>query len=163
MSESRPYAKGTEVPSTKTRIEIETLVLAKGAEGFALAFSSNRASVRFHMRGRLLRFDLPLPALEDDAFQRVRRGTGYHKRTPTGAANAWQQACRERWRALLLCIKAKFTAVDGGIVSFDEEFLAHVVMPDGRTVGEIAAEQLRLTYRAGEQPRLLADYTGGRP
>ena len=160
---STPFAKGTEVPAEKTRLEIEALVEAKGAEAFAFAVDGGKASIRFRIQERLLRFDLPLPDLQDAAFQKVHRGAaGIQPRTPTGARSAWQQATRERWRALLLCIKAKFIAVEGGIVTFDEEFLAHVVMPDGRTVGEIAAEQLVLTYKPGEQPRLLLDYTGGR-
>lgn len=161
MSATRPFAAGTDVPAEKTRAEIEALVTGRGADAYAFAVDGPKASIRFRLEGRLLRFDLPLPVLEDEAFQKVRRGAaGIQPRTPAGARNAWQKATRERWRALLLCIKAKFIAIEGGIVTFDEEFLAHVVLPDGRTVGEIAAEQLRLTYPAGEQPRLLADYTG---
>lgn len=160
---SQSFAKGTPVAAEKTRLDIEALVEARGATAFGFGTEGARARVQFKLDERLLRFDMEMPQLEDERFQTVRRGAvGIQRRTPTGAANAWKQATRERWRALLLCIKAKFTAVEAGIVTFEEEFLAHVVMPDGRTVGEVAAEQLRLTYKPGEQPRLLADYTGGR-
>lgn len=40
---------------------------------------------------------------------------------------------RRRWRALLLGIKAKLEYVQSGIATFDEEFLAHIVIDD-RTV-----------------------------
>ncbi|GBU17257.1 MULTISPECIES: hypothetical protein [Methylobacterium] len=158
---SATFAKGTKVPAESTRLEIEKLVGDRGAEAFAFALEGDRAKIAFRLQGRALRFNLPLPTLEEERFQRVQRGLHSHARTPTAARNAWMQATREAWRALLLCIKAKFTAIEGGIVTFDEEFLAHVVMPDGRTVGEIAREQLALTYKAGEQPPLLLDYTKG--
>ena len=49
---------------------------------------------------------------------------------------------RQRWRALALCIKAKLEAVECGITSFEEEFLAHVVMPNGQTFGKLALAQI---------------------
>jgi hypothetical protein len=55
---------------------------------------------------------------------------------------AWEQACRSRWRALLLCIKAKLEACAVGITTFDSEFLAHIVTGDGRTVAERIVPQL---------------------
>jgi hypothetical protein len=63
-------------------------------------------------------------------------------------------ASREGWRALVLAIKAKLEAVEAGITTFETEFLAHIVLPDGRTVGEHAIPKLEETLR-GEIPRLL--------
>jgi hypothetical protein len=34
-----------------------------------------------------------------------------------------------RWRALLLMIKAKVEAVESGVVTFEDEWLAHFVLP----------------------------------
>ena len=160
---SKPsFASGTKVPAEQTRLDIERLVAAHGADAFAFGAEVDRAQIRFRLEGRVLRFDLPLPALTDPAFTQVRRGAaGLQKRSPAAARTAWEKACRERWRALLLCIKAKLTAVEAGVVSFEEEFLAHVVMPDGRTVGDVVRRQLALSYADGESPPLLEHYTGG--
>ena len=49
--------------------------------------------------------------------------------------------CRQRWRALNLAIKAKLEAVESGIVTFDQEFLAHIVGPSGQTVKPLIALQ----------------------
>ena len=42
---------------------------------------------------------------------------------------AHEQERRRLWRALLLNIKAKLEAVESGISVFDEEFMAHIVLP----------------------------------
>ena len=39
------------------------------------------------------------------------------------AHGRWEQACRQRWRALALVIKAKLEAIDAEISTFEEEFL----------------------------------------
>ena len=44
---------------------------------------------------------------------------------------AWEQVCRQRWRALLLIIRAKLEAVASGITTLENEFLANIVLPDG--------------------------------
>lgn len=61
--------------------------------------------------------------------------TGRRTRSDDAAEKAWEQATRQRWRALHLVVKAKLEAVESGITVFDDEFLAHIVLPDGGTVG----------------------------
>lgn len=58
-------------------------------------------------------------------------------------------------RALALCIKAKLEAVQAGIVTFDEEFLAHFLLPDGKTVGDHWGAQYRTMIEGGQIPKLL--------
>ncbi|WP_198651245.1 hypothetical protein [Salinicola sp. CPA57] len=69
---------------------------------------------------------------------------------------AWEQACRQRWRALALVIKAKLEAVESGITMFEEEFLAHIVLPNGGTVGGWMLPQIKKSYDSGSMPPLLA-------
>jgi hypothetical protein len=52
-------------------------------------------------------------------------------------------------------IKAKLEAVQAGIVTFEEEFLAHILLPSGETVGEWATPQLEDIYEAGGMPEVL--------
>ena len=67
----------------------------------------------------------------------------HNKRTEQQAYAAWEQACRSRWRALYLIIKA------------NREFFYDVVLPDGRTAGEFLAPQIEAAYETGERPPLL--------
>lgn len=56
---------------------------------------------------------------------------------------------------MALCIKAKLEAVETGISSFEEEFLAYIVLPDGSTVGEWAAPQIEQVYTTGRMPPMM--------
>jgi hypothetical protein len=57
---------------------------------------------------------------------------------------------RRRWRCLLLSIKAKLETVANGILTFDEEFLANIVVPGtGETVGTWAAPKIAAAYESG--------------
>lgn len=163
MSAKRTYAAGTDVSAQASRAEIEKMVRAAGANAFMFAEDVDVARVSFRMEGRLLRFDIPLPAPDEDRFLTVLRGAaGRQKRTAVQAAAAYDRVVRELWRALALTIKAKLTAVEAGIVTFEEEFLSHVVLADGQTVGRVVGRQLALHYEGKDPPRLLADYTGGK-
>ena len=84
------------------------------------------------------------------------------KRTPTGRGrNANQtrieheKAQRQGWRALALVIKAKLEAIESGITTFDQEFLAHIQLPTGETVGDWMVPQVEHAYETGKMPRLL--------
>jgi len=69
---------------------------------------------------------------------------------------AWEQACRQRWRALNLAILAKLEAVEAGITTFEEEFLAHLVLPNGKTVGQWAVPAVGKALSDGKMPPLLS-------
>jgi hypothetical protein len=91
-----------------------------GANKFAIATDnqSRIVMIEFAMNGRRIRFELHQPPVEHP------------------------QKVRSAWRSLLLAIKAKLESVASKIETFDEAFLAHVVMPDGRRFGEIVIPQL---------------------
>jgi hypothetical protein len=99
-------------------------------------------------------FRLPLPDKNGQEF-RITPG-GRRKRTDAATYEAWEQACRQRWRALSLAIKAKLEAVECGITDFETEFLAHIVLPNGRgTVAEWLLPQIDKAYESGKMPTLL--------
>jgi len=50
---------------------------------------------------------------------------------------------QRKWRSLFLDIKAKFVAVDDGIETFDQVFMAWIIGENGLTIYEMAQE-LRL-------------------
>ena len=150
------YAKDTEVSCAKSRMDIEATLQRYGADGFAYATAQGKALIGFQMCGRQVKFILPLPLLSD--FQYTPTG---RDRSEKSQADAWEQACRQRWRALLLVIKAKLEAVECGISIFEEEFMANIVLPDGQTVGEHMVPQISQAYQLGTMPPLLPMLGGG--
>jgi hypothetical protein len=124
------FAAYTKVPVEKTRMEIEKLVVGRGARSFATFLESSRGMIAFQLAERNIRFVVPIPPKMKD------------------------QEIRSRWRALFLVIKAKLEGIDAGIETIEEAFLAHVVTPTGRTVMEEIREPLKLQY-SGQQVPLL--------
>lgn len=149
------YAAKTTVTPEKSRSEIERTLARYGAESFAYGWDANRAAINFRVHNRQVRFLPPLPLVDDPEFATYRRGSSTIRRTPAATRVQWEQAIRRRWRALALCIKAKLEAVETGISSFEEEFLAYIVLPDGSTVGEWAAPQIEQVYTTGRMPPMM--------
>lgn len=129
------YAENTTVPVSKSRIEIEELIRKYGAGQFVSGYSGNRAVIGFTLNGRQIKFVLEIPEGKTD------RQT--------------QQIERQRWRALLLVIKAKLEAIESGISSFDEEFMSNIVLSNGQTAGDYWIPQIEETYRTGQMPPML--------
>lgn len=144
------YAEGTKVPVDRSRAEVERTLQRYGATAFSYGYDADRAVLMFQAHDRRVRFDMPIPPLTDFAYT-----AGRQRRSPLAMEAARDQALRQRWRALALVVKAKLEAVESGLVSFEQEFLAHVLLPDGSTVGEWAAPQLEETYATGSMPAVL--------
>jgi hypothetical protein len=146
------YAVDTNVSVEKTRAEIESLLQKRGATRTGFATEQNRAIIMFVINNVGVRFELPLPDKADKRFA----VTPYYKtrRTPEAAYKEWEQCCRSLWRSLFLCIKAKLEACEAQITTFEAEFLAHIVTPDGRTFGQIAIPQIVEMRDHGKPPQL---------
>ncbi|MFZ5667985.1 MAG: hypothetical protein ACOY4K_00685 [Pseudomonadota bacterium] len=145
------YAADTSVSTEKSRMEIEQTLRRYKADAFAYATEAGRATIGFRIAGRYVRFMLNLPDPGDREFTHHSRGL----RTAEAAEKAWEQACRQRWRALALVIKAKLEAVAAGITTIEDEFLAHTMLPDGSTVGQWMKPQVDEAYRIGAMPTQL--------
>lgn len=149
------YAENTGVSAEASRGEIERTLQRYGATGFMYGWQGAAALVAFEMQQRRVKFVLPLPDRNAKEF-RFTPGRGL-ARSEQQAYAAWEQACRQRWRALALVIKAKLEAVETGITCFEDEFLAHIVLPDGATVSEFIRPQLAIAYEHGSMPAMLPD------
>jgi hypothetical protein len=150
----RRYAAKTEVSTARSKAEIETLLERYGADRFMTGWGDGQAFLGFRCEARMLKFVLPFPEF------------GEFQATPTGrtrAANvvnrAYDQEVRRRWRALALVIKAKLEAVETGITTFESEFLAHIVMPDGKTVAEHTIPKIEDAYSTGRRVKLLTAFS----
>jgi hypothetical protein len=133
------YASQTKVPVDQTRNEIERVLARYGASKFAYFSEQGRAIIVFEAEDRRLRFDLPLPE---------------------GVGERDNQRRRQKWRALLLAIKSKLESVASEIETFEAAFLAHVVLPNGQTVGDQIKPSIASAYSIGKMTPLLLDYSG---
>lgn len=155
------YAVKTTVSSEKSRCEIERTLERYGATSFVYGNERGRARIAFEMYDRRILFVLMLPKQDAKEFVEVRRYGRTVKRHADAAYKLWEQACRQRWRALALVVKAKLESVVAGIATFEEEFLAHIVLPDGKTVGEFMLPQVAIAYEQHRMPPMLP-YLGDR-
>jgi hypothetical protein len=163
------YAERTNVAVGATRNEIERLLDNHGAKAFVSGWDRDQkmASVMFDLADRRIRFSLRLPDPNDRQFTRTPTG---RSRTAAAAARMGRpvptehdQAVRQRWRALLLVIKAKLEAITAGIATVDEEFLAYIVIPGTTsTVSERVGPELARSYEVTGYTPMLA-LPGGRP
>ena len=145
------FAANTSVSASASRDEIERTLTRYGADQFLYGWQDNAAMVGFRMEGRHVKFVLAMPARDDRRFTHHSRGA----RTADAAAKEWEQAVRQRWRALALVIKAKLEAVESGISVFEDEFLANIMLPTGETAGDWMRPQIAEAYRVGTMPALL--------
>lgn len=139
MARPRLFAEKTKVPVVQSRAEIERLLHRHACTqyGTAVDYLARVARVQFRAHDRIVRFELQLPDSDRLRGERL------------------EQEQRRVWRALLLVIKAKLEAVDNKIATFEEEFLAHVVMPNDETIGTLVAPLIAQAYARGQMPRAL--------
>ena len=146
----RRYAQHTSVPADRSRDEVERVLTRYGASGFGYSWERREMPVQpvptygprtelrefatlvFHLRKRRIRLDVPMPTDRE-----------------AGGTSRRDAAVRQRWRAILLVIKAKLEAVESGIATLEAEFLANVITEDGRTIGEIIVPRLTEAVAAG--------------
>jgi hypothetical protein len=146
------YAANTEVTTDKSRAEIERTLQRYGADQFFYGWQEGAASIGFRMHDRRVQFVLPMPDPTSDEFTTTPSGW---ERQATASRRLYEQALRQKWRALALVVKAKLEAVESGITTFEEEFLAHIVLPNGQRVGQFMVPQISVAYATGTMPPLL--------
>lgn len=134
MTRPRRFAENTQVPVDRSRMEIERYLQQQGATAFGTAFDATRALIQFEVKGWRVAMSVPL----------VTQVRG--RDTPVD-----DKERRRRWRALLATVKAKFIAVESGLVAFEQEFLPYLVKSDGETVYEALRPQLGAVVSCGER------------
>lgn len=149
------FAATTSVSVEKTKLEIERLISSNGAYQYGTAMDEPNgvAYVAFTVgtgpQLRQVRVSLPLPKRSDFASRRGRL-------VPAGQRDkAYEQACRSRWRQLLLVLKANFEAVAAGVTTMEKAFFAFIRLPDGGVLHEVVAPKLAVAYETGAVPPLL--------
>lgn len=144
------YAEGTKIAVSKSISDIMAIVRKAGADRIAQAEDRQGIAVQFFLDGRMLRFRVANASIDDIPEKRGARPASTSERQASA-----DQRNRQRARALLLVIKAKLESVESGVETFEEAFLANVVMPDGRTVGEHTIPAVEQAYLDGKTPPLM--------
>lgn len=152
------YASTTSVSTDRSQAEIKKTLKRYGADQWmeAADWEGGQAMIGFRFKGLAIRLKLPLPNRQDRAYTETPTGL---ERGESAAQKAWEQATRQRWRALCIIIKAKLEAVSAGITTLEEEFMAHVVVDGGQTVGERLLPEIHRAIEMGRAPLLLPMYS----
>ena len=143
------FAQHTTVGVDKSRAEIEAPLRHAGAKDLAMAYgdAADRAMLGFRWKDRHFKIVLPLPTRTPTT------PTGRVCRNPETARN---QEVKRRWRALLLVIKAKLEAIEIGISTLEDEFLAFTMLPGDQTVSEVVQPRVTAILK-GSMQSLLPD------
>jgi hypothetical protein len=143
------YAASTSVPVERSEQEIKRTLQRYGATRIGIMSEPKVATLYFTVKDREIQLKIPIPVAET-----LVDGHKYRKWTKPAAA----QEERRRWRVMVLTLKAMLEAVESHITTFDEVFLAHVVMPGtGRTIGDLLVPKLNALYSGQSLPSLLAE------
>lgn len=143
------FAKGTKVAIDTTTQQIKAMLRKAGAVAFATMEEDTSGAIAFRLHDLNVRMTIPMPDRWHRRFTHTPdRGL---ERSDEAAEQLWAQACKERWRALHLCVKAKLEAIDAGVETFEDAFLAHVQTETGETIGERIKPQLTAIV-AGNAP-----------
>jgi len=145
------YASQTGVPIEGSQEQIKRTLRRYGAERFGIFEETECAAVMFEVGGITVRIDVPLPGRKEFALTETGRD-----RCESSIAKARDQAIKQRWRALLLAIKAKLEAVECGISTIEKEFLPFMVMPDGRIMADHLLPHVHQLVSDGKIPKMLA-------
>ena len=141
------YAETTKVEVEKSVAEIVGLVRSNAGSQIAQLDDDDRYVIAFTMASRQVRFVVSFDPVSHKRFERDGRNS---MRDAAGRRAQWEQHRRQRMRALLLVIRAKFESVASQVETFEEAFLANVVMSDGLTVYERIREPLAIEYQTGK-------------
>lgn len=139
----RKYACDTEVSVQKSIQNIQDVLTGHKATRFGYMTSESEVVFACELRGKRIKFKLPLPSLKD-----------LPKNSRQNPKNFLHQAERSLYRGLFLTIKAKLVSIENGIETFEEAFLANIVLPNGQSFAEYSLPKLEETYTSGDVPRL---------
>jgi hypothetical protein len=134
-----PYADRTEVPASKSRLEIERLLQKYGADSFGFGWDgpARMQAISFRRGGRWYKIHVTLP---DPA---------------TLSAAKYSQEERRQWRVLLLVLKAmlEYQEVTGS--PFEKMFMPYAQLPNGQTASDWIEPLVKQAYVDGKMPKQL--------
>lgn len=149
----KPYASGTIVSVDKSKAELDTLLSKHGATSRGVMSNDleGNAIVVFQIEGRHYRLEIPLPRYDKFRTKKDPRAAWKTLTLTTDQQRiAYEQACRERWRAVVLLCKAKLELVALGVSTVEREFLADLVLPGGDRLHARFQTAIENAYTSGK-------------
>lgn len=138
----RRYAEKTSVPIDRSRVEVERVLERYGCSRFGIMNESDGSALLYFEHGdRSFQFAVKVPLKGKFRYE-----------------SDWEAERRRRWRVMVLTLKANLEAVASGLVTFEEIFLAHVVIPgSAKTLGQVLLPKLDALYAGQSLPALLSE------
>jgi hypothetical protein len=162
------YAQGTSVPMERSRAEVERTLMRYGATGFAYSWERREVVTppAAHgpycgaRRGGSCQYGCPKTIAREVVIigfkmkteggeRRVQLEVPMPHEREVGSKAKADAATRQRWRALVLVLKAKLEAVASGISTLEAEFLANVLLENGMTIGQALLPRLSEAVSTG--------------
>lgn len=133
------YAKNTKVTASRSKVQVQELLVNYGIDEFFFGTSPRGEGVGFKYDGKVYKHNVPMPNRND-----FRNETQHN------------QAIRQRWRIFYMSLKMKLEEVQDGGISFEDQFLSMMTLPDGSTVADFMKlpENVEKLNEA-EMPKLL--------
>lgn len=161
------FAEGTEVSPENSRAEAERLLARYGAKeiGFMTSELQGLSRCVFVASGRQVSLSIPHPGDEEwQKSEKCKSGPArWGGKTREQVKEAWVRGeLARRWRVMVLHLKAKLEICTDDPASFDVEFLPHIMLPNGQTVGQSILPQIPLVYAGNKQLGALPGLTSKR-
>ena len=144
------YAEKTKVSPEQSQGEIKRTLLRYGAKRFGIMEEPERGFVLFDYNGLRIQMTVEFPNRSE--FSKTDTGK---TRIDSSIETQYNQAIKQRWRALLLAIKAKLEAIECGISTIEQEFLAFMIMPDNRPLGDHLIPKMHQIAKNCKLPKLF--------
>lgn len=133
------YANKTKVTASTSKVQVQELLVNYGIDEFFFGTSPRGEGVGFKYEGRVYKHNVPMPKQDDYDYE-----------------TQYSQAIRQRWRIFYMSLKMKLEEIQNGGISFEDQFLSMMALPDGSTVGDFMRlpENIAKLNKA-EMPKLL--------
>ncbi len=150
---SSRYAKQTTVSVSKSVEELKKIIRQYGGGEIVYAESEEMAAIGFKKGERSIKYQISLPPKDDKLYTHTEsKGLERH---PVDAHKLWERDCRQRWRVLVLLVKATFEAIENGLMSFEQAFMSSIVMRNGQTLGDRFLPELDKVIETGKLPLMI--------
>jgi len=118
---------------------VQELLVNYGIDEFFFGTSPRGDGIGFKYEGRVYKHNVPMPDHDDYATDKQ-----------------YEQAVRQRWRIFYMSLKMKLEEIQSGGTTFEDQFLAIMVLPDGTTVSDFMRlpENVAMLQKS-KMPRLL--------
>lgn len=133
------------MPVDRSKAEIERILAKAGADQFSSGWTNEKAIIMFRMKERFIRIEMSMPV----------KGKAKNKKGWVLGEESLAKETRRMWRAMVLYVKAKLASIESGIVTFDDAFMAHIVLPNKQTVSQFISPQITEAYAHGNMPKTL--------